>query len=49
MEELFMYIDVRAGMIERFFVRDLSFVNWQALHLMVPVLSWRGLLSRHSL
>ncbi|BDY11700.1 hydrogenase large subunit [Hydrogenimonas cancrithermarum] len=34
--ELFMAIDIKEGKIERFFVRDSSFVNWQALHLMMP-------------
>jgi len=34
--ELFMSIDIKNGVIERFFVRDPSFVNWQALHLMMP-------------
>ena len=33
--ELFMAIDIQDGVIERFFVRDPSFVNWQALHLMM--------------
>ena len=33
--ELFMAIDVKDGVIERFFARDASFVNWQALHLMM--------------
>ena len=34
--ELFMSIEVKEGLITRFFVRDPSFVNWQALHLMMP-------------
>ena len=34
--ELFMAIDVKDGVIERFFARDASFVNWQALHTMMP-------------
>ena len=34
--ELFMSIELRGGVIERFFVRDPSFMNWQALHLMMP-------------
>ncbi len=34
--ELFMNIIVKDGIIERFFVRDPSFMNWQALHLMMP-------------
>ena len=34
--ELFMNIEVKEGVIERFFVRDPSFMNWQALHLMMP-------------
>ena len=33
--ELFMAIDIKNGVIERFFARDPSFVNWQALHLMM--------------
>ena len=33
--ELFMAIDIKGGHIDRFFVRDPSFVNWQALHLMM--------------
>jgi len=33
--ELFMAIDIKDGVIDRFFVRDPSFVNWQALHLMM--------------
>lgn len=33
--ELFMAIDVQNGVIERFFARDASFVNWQAVHLMM--------------
>ena len=31
-----MSADVESGKITRFFVRDPSFVNWQALHLMMP-------------
>ncbi len=34
--ELYMEIDIAQGCIARFFVRDPSFVNWQALHLMMP-------------
>jgi len=34
--ELFMSIILKEGVIERFFVRDPSFMNWQALHLMMP-------------
>jgi len=34
--ELFMSMEIQSGVIERFFVRDPSFVNWQALHLMMP-------------
>jgi Ni,Fe-hydrogenase III large subunit len=34
--ELFMSIEIEHGVIERFFVRDPSFMNWQALHLMMP-------------
>jgi Ni,Fe-hydrogenase III large subunit len=33
--ELFMEIELKEGVIERFFVRDPSFVNWQAVHLMM--------------
>ena len=33
--ELFMTIDIKDGYIERFFVRDPSFMNWQALHIMM--------------
>jgi Ni,Fe-hydrogenase III large subunit len=33
--ELFMAIDIKDGVIERFFSRDPSFINWQALHLMM--------------
>ncbi len=33
--ELFMAIDLRDGRIERFYSRDPSFVNWQALHVMM--------------
>jgi len=33
--ELFMAVDIKNGVIERFFVRDPSFVNWQALHIMM--------------
>ena len=33
--ELFMAIDIKDGVIERFFVRDPSFVNWQAVHIMM--------------
>ncbi|MBA1438317.1 MAG: NADH-quinone oxidoreductase subunit C [Epsilonproteobacteria bacterium] len=33
--ELFMAIDIKDGVIERFFVRDPSFMNWQALHIMM--------------
>ena len=34
--ELFMFMRLKKGKIERFFVRDPSFINWQALHLMMP-------------
>ena len=33
--ELFMSIVIKNGVIDRFFARDASFVNWQALHLMM--------------
>ena len=34
--ELFMNIELKKGVISRFYVRDPSFINWQALHLMMP-------------
>jgi len=34
--ELYMHIKLKDGLIERFYVRDPSFINWQALHLMMP-------------
>ena len=34
--ELFMSVDIKDGVIDRFFLRDPSFVNWQALHTMMP-------------
>ena len=34
--ELFLAIDIQDGVIERFYARDPSFINWQALHLMMP-------------
>ncbi len=33
--ELLVTIELKDGVIERFFVRDPSFINWQALHLMM--------------
>ncbi len=33
--ELFMTVDIKNSVIERFFVRDPSFINWQALHIMM--------------
>ena len=33
--ELFMAIDIKEGVIERCFIRDPSFINWQAIHLMM--------------
>jgi len=33
--ELFMAIDIKDGIIERFFARDASFMNWQVLHVMM--------------
>ena len=33
--ELMLYIHLQDGKIERFFARDPSFINWQALHLMM--------------
>ncbi len=35
MGELFMSIDIKDGVIERFFARDPSFMNWQAVHIMM--------------
>ncbi len=34
--ELYMAIEIENGAIARYFSRDPSFVNWQALHLMMP-------------
>jgi len=34
--ELYMSIEIEEGRIGRFFYRDPSFINWQALHLMMP-------------
>ena len=34
--ELYMYIKLKDGLVERFYARDPSFINWQALHLMMP-------------
>jgi len=34
--ELYMYIKVKNNLVERFYVRDPSFINWQAIHLMMP-------------
>ena len=31
-----MMVEIEDGAIDRFFVRDPSFINWQALHLMMP-------------
>ena len=33
--ELFMAVEIKKGVIERFFARDPSFMNWQAVHLMM--------------
>ncbi len=33
--ELFMFIELKEGKIERFYSRDPSFINWQALYLMM--------------
>jgi len=30
--ELFMYVKIKEGIVDRFFVRDPSFINWQAFH-----------------
>ena len=34
--ELFMTITITDGLISRFYARDPSFVNWQAMHIMMP-------------
>jgi len=34
--EVFMTIEITSGKIERFFVRDPSFINWQVVHRMMP-------------
>ena len=34
--ELYMYIKLKDGLVDRFYVRDPSFINWQAIHLMMP-------------
>ncbi len=34
--EVYMAIDMKEGVIERFFVRDPSFVNWQVVHTLMP-------------
>ncbi len=34
--EIYMSIEIKDGKIDRFYYRDPSFVNWQALHLMMP-------------
>jgi Ni,Fe-hydrogenase III large subunit len=34
--ETYMSIEIKEGKIERFFMRDPSFINWQVLHLMMP-------------
>jgi len=34
--EVMLYLRIQEGRIDRFFARDPSFVNWQALHLMMP-------------
>ncbi len=34
--ELFMYVNIKEGKIERFFARDPSFMNWQVVHAMMP-------------
>ena len=33
--ELFIFLKIKDGVIDRFYARDPSFVNWQALHLMM--------------
>ena len=34
--ELFMAIDIKDGVIDRFYVRDPSFMNWQVIHTVMP-------------
>ncbi len=34
--ELMMYLKLKEGVVERLFIRDPSFINWQVLHLMMP-------------
>ncbi len=34
--ELCLFVRLKDGKIERFFARDPSFINWQALHIMMP-------------
>jgi Ni,Fe-hydrogenase III large subunit len=34
--ELMLFVRIENGRVDRFFARDPSFVNWQALHLMMP-------------
>lgn len=33
--ELFLFVKIKDGIIERFYARDPSFINWQVLHLMM--------------
>jgi Ni,Fe-hydrogenase III large subunit len=33
--ELFMYVKLKDGVVQRFYIRDPGFVNWQALYLMM--------------
>jgi Ni,Fe-hydrogenase III large subunit len=33
--ELFLFLKIKDGVVDRFYVRDPSFINWQALHLMM--------------
>lgn len=33
--ELFMYVELKEGIVQRYYIRDPSFVNWQAVYLMM--------------
>lgn len=35
MGELFIFLKIKDGVIDRFYARDPSFINWQVLHLMM--------------
>ena len=34
--ELFMVVNIQDSLVDRLFIRDASFINWQAMHLMMP-------------